>query len=63
MAGLLADLHMYDPAAMGWIGLSTDLSPARCGHGFVSIGGRLYVHGGSYPITFQGQGVHFDMDS
>ena len=49
-AGLLSDLHSFDPVAMVW----TDLSDAaqgtaptpRCAHGFTSAGAELYVHGG-----------------
>ena len=49
--GVLSDLYVYDPAAMAWTDLSSPVSgtppsPRRC-QGFVSDGGKLYVHGGS----------------
>ena len=49
-AGLLGDLHSFDPATMTWTLLSAaDDAPrpsARWFHGFTSAGGLLYVHGG-----------------
>jgi hypothetical protein len=48
-AGLLKDLHVYDPASEAWTDLSAALSGTppspRAGHGFTSAGGKLYVHG------------------
>jgi hypothetical protein len=50
-AGLLDDLHSFDPATMTWALLSAaddaGRPSARAGHGFTSVGGLLYVHGGS----------------
>jgi hypothetical protein len=44
------DLHAYDPATMAWTDLSAPTigTPpiARCYHGFTSVEGKLYVHGG-----------------
>ena len=53
MAGCLADLHSFDPAAMVWTLLSPGAGSgqppsARFWHGFASAGGKLYVHGGAY---------------
>ncbi len=49
-AGLLDDLHSFDPATMTWTLLSaandTRRPSARAEHGFTSAGGLLYVHGG-----------------
>ena len=49
-AGLLNDLHAYDPAALAWtdlsFGFTGSLPTATFGHGFASAGGRLYVFGG-----------------
>ncbi len=53
----LDDLHAFDLAAMAWTLLSAaDDAPrpsARYGHGFTSMEGRLYVHGG-YEYNFGG---------
>ena len=50
-AGVLGDLHVYDPAAVSWTDLSSSAagSPpsARHGHGFASAAGTLYVQGGA----------------
>ena len=50
VAGLLGDLHAYDPVAMAWSDLSAGASgrpPApRGSHGFAAAGGLLYVHAG-----------------
>ncbi len=52
LAGRLADLHSFDPAAqpVAWAPLSTatdqNRPAARISHGFATAGGRLYVHGG-----------------
>ena len=50
MAGLLGDLHVYDPRAMTWTDLTTATSgsppAARYAFGLASAGGRLYVHAG-----------------
>ena len=49
-AGLLGDLHVYDPVPMAWTDLSAAASGtppcARLGHGFTAAGGLLFVHGG-----------------
>jgi hypothetical protein len=49
-AGLLDDLHAFDPATMTWTNLSvaddTGRPSARSNHGFTSAGGLMYVHGG-----------------
>ncbi len=49
-AGVLGDLHSFDPATMIWMLLSAahdaPRPTARSLHGFTSAGGRLYVHGG-----------------
>ena len=49
-AGDLGDLHVYDPVAMAWTNLSAAASGTppvpRYWHGFTTVGGRLYVHGG-----------------
>ena len=49
-AGYLNDLHVYDPVAMGWMDFSATVSgnppSPRIAHGFTSVGGKLYVHGG-----------------
>jgi hypothetical protein len=49
-AGINNDLHAYDPDSMTWYDLSTCAfgtpPSARWGHGFASVGGKLYVHGG-----------------
>ena len=46
----LGDLHVYDPVAMAWTNLSAAASGTppvpRYWHGFTTVGGRLYVHGG-----------------
>jgi hypothetical protein len=50
LAGLLGDLHVLDPSQLAWTELSKVVSgsaPApRCGHGFASADGMLYVFGG-----------------
>jgi hypothetical protein len=50
-AGLLDDLHSFDPATMKWTLLSVadgaGRPSKRSGHGFTSAGGLLYLHGGS----------------
>jgi hypothetical protein len=55
-AGPRNDLHVYDPASMTWFDLTSHAHgqppTARSGHGFASVGGKLYVHGG-----FNGQGA------
>ena len=42
---------MYDPAAAAWTDLTDRLTgakiPGRCGHGFLSAGGLLFVFYGS----------------
>jgi hypothetical protein len=47
---MLDDLHSFDPATMAWTQLSvandSARPEARAGHGFASVGGLLYVHGG-----------------
>ena len=49
-AGLLDDLHWFDPTTMTWTLLSAEddvhRPSARSKHGFTSVGGLLYVHGG-----------------
>ncbi len=49
-AGLLGDLHVFDPATMTWTRLSAADDAGRPSprdyHGFTSAGGLLYVHGG-----------------
>ena len=43
----LGDLHSFDLATMTWTRLAAANAPsARYGHGFTSVGGKLYVHGG-----------------
>ena len=48
----LRDLHAYDPVAMAWTNLSAPrpgngtAPTARGNHGFTSVDGKLYVHGG-----------------
>ena len=46
----LRDLHAYDPVAMAWTNLSSNVSgiapSPRYGHGFKAAGAQLYVHGG-----------------
>ena len=47
---LLQDPHVFDPDTIYWRELSfashgTPPSP-RMGHGFASVGSKLYVHGG-----------------
>jgi hypothetical protein len=52
LAGLLDDLHGVDPnaAIMEWVSFSSATdgvrAEARQNHGFTSVGGLLYVHGG-----------------
>ena len=50
LAGLLGDLHVYDPRAMTWTDLTAAASgappAARYAFGFATAGGRLYVHAG-----------------
>ena len=50
-AGLLNDMHRFNPIEMGWTNLSTPSAgqtpPPRFGHGFSYAGGRLYVHAGA----------------
>ena len=52
-AGYLGDLYAYEPGKMVWTTLSPPLlgapPPPRGGHGFDSMGGLLYVHGGIGP--------------
>ncbi len=51
-AGKLDDLYSFDPATMTWTllsGAEYGTRPlARSAHGFTSVGGTLYVHGGCY---------------
>jgi hypothetical protein len=52
LAGYLDGLHSFDPATMAWTLLSAAANSssapyARALHGFMSAGGKLYVHGGS----------------
>ncbi len=52
--GHLDDLFSFNIATMTWTLLSAanGIRPAaRCGHGFASAGGKLYVHGGESPQT------------
>jgi hypothetical protein len=55
----LDDLHEFDPTTMTWTLLSfaddAGRPSARSGHGFTSVGGLLYVHGG-YGINGQENG-------
>jgi hypothetical protein len=52
------DFHVYNPATMTWFDLSghTLGTPptARYKHGFSSMEGKLYVHGGSGDGELQG---------
>ena len=41
---MLGDLHVFDPANMTWAALPP--STAQFGHGFTSVGDRLYAFGG-----------------
>ena len=55
-AGYLNDLRVFDAISMIWTNLTGSMygvipSPRRM-HGLTSVGGKLYVHGGT------GQGIH-----
>ena len=55
-AGYLNDLRVFDATSMIWTNLTGSMygvipSPRRM-HGLTSVGGKLYVHGGT------GQGIH-----
>lgn len=45
---------MFDPSTLAWTDLSGmasgSLPAARCGHGFTSLDGRLYVFGGQGDV-------------
>ncbi len=48
------DLHSFDPVNMSWTQLSStngDPPSWRMFHGFTSLGGKLYVHGGWGPYN------------
>ncbi len=53
LAGYLGDLHMFHTVNMTWTlpsPLDSSFSPSPGeGHGFISAGGKLYVHGGVGP--------------
>ena len=57
-ADLLGDLYVYDSVAMAWTDLSAAASgtppAARAHHGFLSVGGNLYVHGGCGHVNIDG---------
>jgi hypothetical protein len=45
----LSDLYSFDPGTMTWTllsGTKGQRPTARSNHGFTSVGGKLYVHGG-----------------
>jgi hypothetical protein len=61
LAGLLDDLHSFDPATKAWTLLAaaagSSFAPsARYMHGFTSLAGKLYVHGGSCHVADDSQG-------
>jgi hypothetical protein len=55
----LADLYVFDPVALNWTeltGVAKGTAPsARRWHGVASVGGKLYVHGGSYDVVDYGE--------
>ena len=59
-AGDLDDLYAFDPATMNWALLSAadyaNSPSARASHGFTSVKGLVYVHGGSRSYGEAGQG-------
>ncbi len=56
-------LYSYDPATMIWTQLSSSgLPPCRSGHGFASVGTKLYVHGG-YSTTLEELSDFYSFDS
>jgi hypothetical protein len=58
-AGMLDDLHFYNPTNRTWTDLSGEsvsgqVPAARSEHGFTAVRGQLYVFGGG---DFQGTGL------
>jgi hypothetical protein len=54
------DLYSFDPTSSTWNLLSAASAyypPVRASHGFTSIAGKLYVHGGYVNGTTSGAGV------